>query len=59
VLRRVVKDHSDIKNPAMMLTADSVWQLKESGIIHALHAFPAIIRRIPCLSGVTLNPFPY
>ncbi|MCA8275706.1 hypothetical protein LGN17_24820 [Burkholderia sp. AU30280] len=46
MLRRVVKDHSDIKNPAMMLTADSVWKLKECGNIRALHAPSAIIHRI-------------
>ncbi|WP_244273029.1 hypothetical protein [Burkholderia lata] len=56
MLRRVVKDHSDIKNPAMMLTADSVWQLKESGIIRALHAPPTIIRRIRRLYRTTSNP---
>ncbi|WP_240202195.1 hypothetical protein [Burkholderia sp. LMG 13014] len=56
MLRRVVKDHSDIKNPAMMLTADSVWQLKESGIICALRALPAIIRRICRFSRTTRLP---
>ncbi|WP_241025114.1 hypothetical protein [Burkholderia sp. Ac-20384] len=56
MLRRVVKDHSDIKNPAMMLTADSVWQLKESGIIHALRAPLTIIRRIRRFYRTTGNP---
>ncbi|WP_241019912.1 hypothetical protein [Burkholderia sp. Ac-20345] len=56
MLRRVVKDHSDIKNPAMMLTADSVWQLKENGIIRALHALSAIIRRIRRFYRTTSNP---
>jgi hypothetical protein len=48
VLRRVVKDHSDIKNPAMMQRADSVWNLKESGIIRAARALSAMPRRIFC-----------
>ncbi|MDN7874417.1 hypothetical protein [Burkholderia aenigmatica] len=56
MLRRVVKDHSDIKNPAMMLTADSVWQLKESGIICALRALRTIIRRIRRFSRTTRRP---
>ncbi|WP_256990549.1 hypothetical protein [Burkholderia sp. HI2714] len=58
MLRRVVKDHSDIKNPAMMLTADSVWQLKESGIIRALRALSTIIRRICRFYRTTGNPLP-
>ena len=58
MLRRVVKDHSDIKNPAMMLTADSVWQLKESGIIRALRALPTIILRIRRFCRTTGNPLP-
>ncbi|UXU89970.1 hypothetical protein [Burkholderia sp. S-53] len=29
MLRRVVKDHSDIKNPVMMRRPASVWHLKE------------------------------
>nr|WP_256979163.1 hypothetical protein [Burkholderia sp. AU33423] len=58
MLRRVVKDHSDIKNPAMMLTADSVWQLKESAIIRALRALSTIIRRIRRLCRTTGNPLP-
>jgi hypothetical protein len=33
VLRRVVKDHSDIKNVLMMRTNVSVWILKESAVI--------------------------
>ncbi|WP_254607959.1 hypothetical protein [Burkholderia lata] len=56
MLRRVVKDHSDIKNPAMMLTADSVWQLKENGIIRELHALSAIISRIRRFYRTTSNP---
>ncbi|WP_244912136.1 hypothetical protein [Burkholderia aenigmatica] len=56
MLRRVVKDHSDIKNHAMMLTADSVWQLKESGIICALRALRATIRRIRGFSSTTRRP---
>jgi len=56
VLRRVVKDHSDIKNPAMMLTADSVWQLKENGIIRVLHLLSTIIRRIRRFYRTTSNP---
>ncbi|WP_256946773.1 MULTISPECIES: hypothetical protein [Burkholderia] len=56
MLRRVVKDHSDIKKPAMMLTADSVWQLKENGIIHALRALSTIIRRIRRFYRTTSNP---
>ncbi|WP_254603723.1 hypothetical protein [Burkholderia lata] len=56
MLRRVVKDHSDIKNPAMMLTADSVWQLKENGIIRALRALSTIIRRIHRFYRTTSNP---
>jgi hypothetical protein len=31
VLRRVVKDHSDIKKSPMMQTAVSVWDLKDRG----------------------------
>ncbi|TPQ46163.1 hypothetical protein C2U71_09645 [Burkholderia ubonensis] len=31
MLRRVVKDHSDIKKSPMMRTAVSVWDLKERG----------------------------
>ncbi|MCA8252834.1 hypothetical protein LGM89_06135 [Burkholderia sp. AU31624] len=58
MLRRVVKDHSDIKKPAMMLTADSVWQLKENGIIRALRALTTIIHRISRLYRATGNPLP-
>ncbi|WP_412527202.1 hypothetical protein [Burkholderia lata] len=58
MLRRVVKDHSDIKNPAIMLTADSVWQLKENGIIRALRALSTIIRRIRRFYRTTGNPLP-
>jgi len=46
VLRRVVKDHSDIKNPAMMRRAASVWHLKENGIIRARCVLSAMPRRI-------------
>ncbi|WP_423395308.1 hypothetical protein [Burkholderia sp. LMG 21824] len=56
MLRRVVKDHSDIKNPAMMLTAGSVWQLKESGNIRALHVLSTIIHRIGGFYRTTGNP---
>ncbi|CAG9230874.1 hypothetical protein BVI434_720014 [Burkholderia vietnamiensis] len=31
MLRRVVKDHSDIKKSPMMQTAVSVWDLKDGG----------------------------
>ncbi|WP_244115190.1 hypothetical protein [Burkholderia contaminans] len=58
MLRRVVKDHSDIKKPAMMLTADSVWQLKENGIMRALRARSTLIRRIRRFCLTTGNPLP-
>ncbi|MBR8023779.1 hypothetical protein KDX27_07695 [Burkholderia cenocepacia] len=58
VLHRVVKDHSDIKNPAMMQRADSVWNLKESGIIRAARASSVMPRRIFCFSSTTRKPFP-
>ncbi|WP_256217900.1 hypothetical protein [Burkholderia contaminans] len=58
MLRRVVKDHSDIKKPAMMLTADSVWQLKENGIMRALRAPSTPIGRIRRFYRTTGNPLP-
>ncbi|CAG9242394.1 hypothetical protein BDI4_120008 [Burkholderia diffusa] len=33
MLRRVVKDHSDIKKSLMMRTVISVWHLKENTIV--------------------------
>ncbi|RQU34962.1 hypothetical protein DF150_14055 [Burkholderia cenocepacia] len=58
MLRRVVKDHSDIKNPAMMQRADSVWNLKESGIIRAACASSVMSHRIFCFSSITRKPIP-
>jgi|OM-RGC.v1.034112052 hypothetical protein len=58
VLRRVVKDHSDIKKPAMMLMADSVWRLKENGIMRALRAPSTLIGRIRRFCRTTGNPLP-
>ncbi|NTZ85177.1 hypothetical protein FCJ61_19755 [Burkholderia metallica] len=59
MLRRVVKDHSDIKNPAMMRRVDSVWNLKENGIIRARWALSAMSRRIFYFSRTTQKPFPH
>jgi len=58
VLRRVVKDHSDIKNPTMMRRADSVWDLKENGIIRARRALSAMSRRIFYFFRTAQKPFP-
>ncbi|MDR0246638.1 MAG: hypothetical protein LBJ65_34020 [Burkholderia sp.] len=57
MLRRVVKDHSDIKNPAMMRWAASVWHLKESGIIRARCALSAMLRRVFYFPRITWKPF--
>ncbi|RQV13595.1 hypothetical protein DF018_33400 [Burkholderia cenocepacia] len=59
MLRRVVKDHSDIKNPAMMRRADSVWYLKENRIIRAARSLSAMPCRIFCLSRTTQKPIAY
>ncbi|RQV01332.1 hypothetical protein DF047_30445 [Burkholderia cenocepacia] len=56
MLRRVVKDHSDIKNPAMMRRVDSVWNLKENGIIRARRALSAMSRRIFYFFDTTRKP---
>ncbi|RQS17509.1 hypothetical protein DIE03_37140 [Burkholderia sp. Bp8992] len=57
MLRRVVKDHSDIKNPAMMRRAASVWHLKENGIIRTRCALSAMLRQIFYFSRMTQQPF--
>ncbi|WP_230469063.1 MULTISPECIES: hypothetical protein [Burkholderia] len=57
MLRRVVKDHSDIKNPAMMRRADSVWYLKENRIIRERCALSAMPHRIFYFSRTTQKPF--
>ncbi|RQZ15785.1 hypothetical protein DIE14_33385 [Burkholderia sp. Bp9017] len=41
MLRRVVKDHSDIKNSLMMQTAASVLNLKEKRLFESDTSYPS------------------
>ncbi|PRE02403.1 hypothetical protein C6P77_07630 [Burkholderia ambifaria] len=42
MLRRVVKDHSDIKKSPMMRTEISVWLLKENAIVRIRQAIRVV-----------------
>jgi hypothetical protein len=57
VLRRVVKDHSDIKKSLMMRTKISVWNLKESTIGHSQLAIRDVFPGMPRLCRMSHNPF--
>jgi len=56
VLRRVVKDHSDIKKSPMMRTEISVWLLKENMIVRIRLAIRGIFPGTPRLCRMSHNP---
>jgi len=56
VLRRVVKDHSDIKKSPMMRTEISVWLLKESMIVRIRLAIRVVFPGMPQLCRLSHNP---
>jgi hypothetical protein len=56
VLRRVVKDHSDIKKSLMMRTEISVWNLKENAIVRLRYAIRVVFPGMPRFFRMSHNP---